>query len=118
MSQPEMIYLREGHVCGFTLPLPPNVMERWRAGHLQRVNEDGSTWQGDHFALPGAPTEALAGAADGEGPVRPKRSASRIAWAAYAVELGACTEEQAEKLSRDDLIELTTPPEEKPGDGQ
>jgi hypothetical protein len=117
VTQPA-IYLREGHVIGFTLPLHPTVEERWRAGHLHRVQADGTAWEGDPFALPG---QAAAAAAEEPGPqpedgglARPKGNASRADWAAYAVALGACTEEQAAQLTRDELAALTTPPEDKP----
>jgi hypothetical protein len=116
VTQPA-IYLREGHVIGFTLPLHPTVEERWRAGHLQRVRADGSAWEGDPFVLPGEPPAAADAEADvpGDGGVaRPKGNASRADWAAYAVALGACTEEQAAQLTRDELAALTTPPEDKP----
>lgn len=114
----QLVWLREGHVSGHTLPLHPVVMERWRAGHLQRVNADGSAWEGDQYVLPGGPAAAPQPApeatpADGELP-RPRGNASRADWAAYAVALGACTEAEAGQLTRDELTALTTPPEEKP----
>lgn len=113
-----VIWLKEGHVCGFTLPLPQVILERWQAGHLVRVNEDGSTYQGPHFVLPDG-TGADEADAGPSGPERPKKSASRLQWAVYAVAIGACTEAEADKKSRDELIELTTVPEEKPGpDGE
>lgn len=116
-QQPQLVYLREGHVTGHTVPLHPVVMERWRAGHLQRVNADGSTWEGDPFVLPGEPPAAGAPAApDGDGGevARPKGNASRADWAAYAVGLGACTDDEASQLTRDELAALTTPPEDQP----
>jgi hypothetical protein len=119
-TQQQLVYLREGHVSGHTLPLHPNVMERWKAGLLRRVNADGSPWQGEEYVLPGelpaadpgAP--AAAASSDGGEPPRPRGNASRIEWAGYAVALGACTEDDAGKLTREELIALTTPPEEKP----
>jgi hypothetical protein len=118
MGKP-VIWLMEGHVCGFTLPLPVNVMERWKSGHLIRVNEDGSTFQGPHYVLPdgSAAAEVEAPADDAVSdlhvPVRPKKNASRVEWAAYAIALGATTGDAADGMSRDELIDLTTPPEEK-----
>lgn len=113
MSKP-VIWLKEGHVCGFTLPLPENVLERWKLGQLIRVNEDGSTFQGAHFVLPDDQQEAEAPAPAGSaGPERPKKNAGRVQWAVYAVALGACSEDEADKLTREQLIELVTPPEEK-----
>jgi hypothetical protein len=113
-----VIWLREGHVCGFTLPLPVNVHERWKAGQLTRVNEDGSDFQGAHYVLPGDAEPTSDGGGEGGGPDRPKKNASRIEWAAYAVALGAATAEDADSLTRDELIELTTAPEDKPDGGK
>jgi hypothetical protein len=122
-----VVWLKEGHVCGFTLPLPPNVEERWRAGRLIRVNEDGSTYQGPHYLLPDGTeaaadaTGAAAAAVNGDGtepqllPDRPAKNASRMRWADYAVALEACTQEQADEMNRDELIKLVIPPEESGG---
>jgi len=117
---PQLVYLRGGHISGHTVPLAPQVMEQWKRGQLQRVNEDGSDWQGDQFALPGEPgsridTSTPGDEDQGDEPTRPRGNASRIEWAGYAVALGACSEEEAEKLTRDELQALCTPPEEKPG---
>lgn len=130
-DSPAMVYLSEqaGHVIGMTLPLHPDIDKRWRGGELVRVNADGSAWQGDdEFSLPAGPSGPAnsdsdhtppAGSTSGSGsdpdvPGRPKRNAPRREWAAYATRIGALTEEDAELLSRDELIEATTPPEMKP----
>jgi hypothetical protein len=118
-----MIYLKEGHVTGHTLPLHPTVADRWKRGELVRVNEDGSDWEGDPYALPGgepAVAETTASGTDDDGPepVRPKGNASRIAWAGYAVALGACDEDEADTLTRDQLIALTTAPEMQASQGE
>jgi len=115
--RPPMVWLRGGHISGHTVPVNPNVMDRWRAGHLQRVTEDGRTWPGDPWLMPGDEAPAPAADVEGDGasgPERPKKSATKFAWASYAVALGACTEDDVEKLTRDQLIELTTAPEDKP----
>lgn len=142
-DQPEdVIWLKGGHVVRLTLPLHPDIEARWRKGGLVRVTEDGEPWQGYEFALPGAepevPSPPPPGSGGGDGhehdgdgqgsgdggqqqggdlniPGRPRGNASRVAWAAYAVELGAATEDEAATLTRDELIELTTPPEMRPG---
>jgi hypothetical protein len=124
MAGKPVIWLKEGHVCGFTLPLPPNVEKRWKAGELVRVNKDGSTYQGAHYELPDVPLEPHEPPEDDDGPgtpapapapapQRPKPTASKTAWALYAVLLGACSVDDADAMTRDQLIDLTTPPEEK-----
>jgi hypothetical protein len=118
-KNPPMVYLRGGHVCGFTVPLPPAVVDRWKRGHLQRVTEDGRTWPGDPWVMPGdEPGPDAPDDGDGEtgGTGRPKGSAAKADWVAYAVSLGACTEDEAGKLTRDQLVELCTAPEDKPGE--
>lgn len=50
--------------------------------------------------------------ADGQ-PERPARNAAKADWAAYAVQLGAVTGEQADGMTRDQLIDITTAPEDK-----
>jgi hypothetical protein len=47
---------------------------------------------------------------------RPRKNGARQAWADYAVALGACTAEEAAGLSREQLIDLCVPQEEKPSD--
>jgi hypothetical protein len=130
-----MIYLQEGHVVGMTLPLSPDIEARWRAGHLTRVHADGSAWQdsdGDPFAVlsgepasaddNGTPDTTTTSGSDEEGqddpdqPKRPRGNAPRPEWAAYAVALGVATEDEAAKLTRDELKKLVTPPEMLPPD--
>lgn len=118
-QKPPMVYLRGGHVCGFTVPLPPAVVERWKRGELQRVTEDGQTWPGDPWVMPGderepEPQDDSTGES-GDASGRPKGNAAKADWAAYAVSLGACTEDEAGKLTRDQLAGLCTAPEDKAG---
>ena len=129
-----MVYLKEGHVIGMMLPLHPDIEARWRAGFLTRVTAEGEPWQGDQYdVLPEppvsdnaadtttpttsepatAPDTTTSNPADPQ-PPRPRGNASRADWAAYAVQLGAATEAEAATLTRDELAELTTPPEMKP----
>jgi hypothetical protein len=120
------LWLKEGHVVGMDLPLGEVIESRWRNGDLQRVNEDGSPWSdGDEFAIlarddPAGPSPAAADPAatitsDVQAPARPPGNAPRRAWAAYAVALGACTEDVASTLTRAELIDAVTAPEDKPG---
>ncbi len=129
-----VIYLREGHTVGMMLPLHPDVEARWRAGHLDRVHPDGSPWQdsdGDPFAvLSGEPAPAAASTIDHKPTTiiepsaakpadergRPRGNASRADWAKFAVSLGMASEAEAALMTRDELRELTTPPELRPPD--
>ena len=114
-----------GAVIGFTLPLSEHVLKQWEAGELVRVHADGSAWDeaGDDpgvLAVPGGP--AGAGPADpggddpGDVPARPQDSAHRRHWQAYAVALGACTKDEVDGMTKAQLVELVTPPEELPPD--
>jgi hypothetical protein len=114
-----------GAVIGFTLPLSEHVEKQWRAGELVRVHEDGSEWdedQDDPAALaavdePASEEPAESGGdASGDVPVRPRDSAHRRHWQAYAVELGAATEDEVDGMTKAQLVELVTPPEERPPD--
>lgn len=103
-----------GAVIGFTLPLSEHVEKQWRAGELVRVREDGTPWDeawDDPDALDGEPAEP--GGDDGV-PARPRDAAHRRHWQAYAVALGACTEDEADGMTKAQLVELVTPPEETP----
>ena len=111
------IWLQGTHVVEMTLPLHPTIQKAWVAGKLTRVTEDGSPYEGDHYELPGKSGRAAPPppGSDGDVPERPKTSASRATWAHYAAEVGACTEDEAAQLTRDQLIDLATAPEDKPG---
>lgn len=99
-----------GHVIGFTLPLHPTIDRQWREGHLTRVNEDGTPYDG------GVPGEGAATAPGGDTtggePVRPAANAPKGQWAAYAEALGLDVDPKATKA---DLVDMTTPPETDPG---
>lgn len=113
---PDLIHLKapNGVVIGFSLPLHESIEHQWRHGELQRVDADGNPWQGDE-TVPGEPGEDESPDGDAE-PVRPRGNAHVSKWAAYAVALGACSEDEAADMTRAQLIELTTPPEDKAPD--
>ncbi|MEV5710170.1 hypothetical protein [Actinoallomurus sp. NPDC052274] len=118
-----------------TLPLSEFIERQWRDGTLVRVNEDGSAFEGDQYALlsgdgvgeavtaapggedpdgdqGGAPDR---GEGDPDGPVRPSPNAAKPEWVAFAVGLGVCaSEEEANAMTKADLIAKTTPPELDP----
>ena len=114
-----------GAVIGFTLPLPEHVRKQWEAGELVRVHEDGTPWDEagddpDALAGPDGPASVEPAVPDGDVPpdvpVRPRDSAHRRHWQVYAVALGACTQEDADGMTKAQLVELVTPPEELPPD--
>lgn len=124
-DDPPAVHLRapSGHVIRFTLPMHEAISTQWRNGELQRVNEDGSSFEGDQYDLTGiydgAPDEApapvsAAAAATPAGPTRPADSAPLKAWQDYAVAIKACTPTEAAALTRPDLVAKCTPPEMKP----
>jgi hypothetical protein len=126
MSRPLVHLVAEGGaVIGFTLPLSEHIEKQWRAGELVRVCEDGTPWDeewDDPDALaetsdPAGVDSAEPGGDDVEGvPARPRDSAHRRHWQAYAVALGACTQDEADGMTKAALVELVTPPEEKAAD--
>ena len=125
---PDLVYLVAdgGAVIGFTLPLSEHVEKQWAAGELVRVHEDGTGWdeaEDEPDALAGTSDPAGGGVSAEPGgdeppgvPVRPRDSAHRRHWQAYAVALGACTQEDADGMTKAALVELVTPPEERPPD--
>ena len=90
MAEPD-IYVRGegGAVIGMDYPLGEGIAERLAKGHLRRVNADGSPYTGEQ-----------------EEPVRPKDSAVKAEWVAYAVQAHGADPEEAEGLTKADLIEL------------
>jgi hypothetical protein len=123
-DEPPAVHLRapSGHLIRFTLPLHEAIATQWRNGELQRVQEDGSPFEGDQYdlsaLLEGSPGEAAAPAASAApvpaGPARPAESAPLKAWQDYAVAVGACTAAEAVAMTRPDLVAKCTPPEMQP----
>lgn len=123
-----------GVIIDHTLPLHESIADQWRKGELQRVDGDGNPWSdGDEYDLSGAygsreavpaadeeagfvpRDEGEAGLGEGTGePVRPDGNAPKRAWQDYAVAVGAVPEDEAPRLSRQQLIDRSTPPELRP----
>lgn len=125
LMAPDLVHLAAegGAVIGFTLPLAEHVEKQWRAGELVRVHEDGSAWDEewddpDVLAAASDPAGVEPAEPDGEPslPVRPRDSAHRRHWQAYAVAIGACSEGEADGMTKAALVELVTPPEERAAD--
>lgn len=92
----ETIHVRGegGVVWEMDLPLPDGVAQRLANGDLTRLNKDGSPYE--------EPTEDLAGPQDGP----PAKAASKAAWVDYAVDAHGVEREEAEKMTKADLVEL------------
>jgi hypothetical protein len=123
---PDLVHLAAdgGAVIGFTLPLPEHVEKQWTAGELTRVREDGVPWdeaedEPDALAATSDPAGGVSaepgGDDPGDVPVRPRDSAHRRHWQAYAVALG-CPEEEAAAMTKAEAVAWVTPPEELPPD--
>ena len=121
-----LVYLQApgGAPLGLSLPLHWAIDAQWRRGELSRVHPDGSPWEEygqdpDSLAavleaesdVPGAAGD---GDPEGDAVTRPRANAAVKAWREYAVAIGACTADEAEALTRAQLVELVTPPEEQP----
>lgn len=88
----ETIHVRGegGSVIPMDLPLPEGVAERLAKGLLRRVNPDGSPYREP--------------AAEPEGP--PPQNAPKADWVGYAVRAGGLSAEEAEAMTKADLVEM------------
>lgn len=85
-----------------------DMRARLRAGRLRRVNPDGSPYNADVAASAAAEVQDT-------GPMeRPAKSAPKTVWVEYAVRTLGLTAEEADRMTRQDLIEL--PPDYKDHD--
>lgn len=78
-----------GLVITMDLPLHEAIADQLTRGHIRRVNEDGSP-----YVEPAA-----------EPPARPATSAAKAEWVGYAVRVGGMTPDDAEAMTKADLIE-------------
>lgn len=82
-----------GQVIGLDLPLPKIMQDKVTKGYLTRVNADGSSYP--------EPDD------EGQEPevTRPAHSAAKAEWVGYAVRAHGMTPDDAEALTKADLIE-------------
>ena len=95
-----------GSVIKMDLPLPEAIQQRVDAGMIVRVNEDGSAWS-DSTPEPTpepASEDAAELARDDVGPVRPERANPKSRWVEYAQLVSDLTREEAEALTKAELI--------------
>lgn len=84
-------YLGEGGVVwAHDLPLPEPIQDKVTKGYLRRVNPDGSPWTPP---------------ADDPGEQRPAQNASKAEWVGYAVRVHDADPDQADGMTKADLIE-------------
>lgn len=86
-----------GSVFRMDLPLPEIMAEKVTKGYLRRVNADGSPYRDPD-------TEQATGDGD-KPPPRPAQSANKAEWVGYAVLVGGMTPDDAEAMTKQDLID-------------
>lgn len=99
MDEVETIHIRgeNGLVMAHDLPLGEGIAHRLEAGHLVRVNEDGTPWE--------APADAEVDPAAGVvSTTKPDPKASKAAWVGWAV-LQGMTPDDAEAATKADLVD-------------
>lgn len=85
-------------IWAMDLPLTENMQDQLVKGHLTRVNEDGSLYEEP--------------APEGEEPVEPEverppaANATKAQWVGYAVRVHGLSTDDAEALTKNDLMEL------------
>jgi hypothetical protein len=128
-----------GVVIDYTLPLHEAIHHQWRNGEMQRVDDDEMPWEGDEYDLDSAygrrpegrvpgpdaedsdgpevtyPDGSETGNAGTSQPQRPADDAPKKAWQDFAVAVGAVDASEAPRLTRQQLIDRSTPPELQPG---
>jgi hypothetical protein len=104
----ESIYVRGegGSIILMDLPLPEAIQQRFDAGLIVRVNEDGSAWSDSAPEPTPEPDveDADELAKDDVGPVRPDRANPKARWVEYAQLVSDLTREEAEALNKVELI--------------
>lgn len=73
------------------LPLPENMADQLLKGYLTRVNEDGSPYEPDGV--------------EPEAELPPAANASKAHWVGYVVRAHGLSPDDAEAMTRNDLIE-------------
>lgn len=78
------------------LPLSEIMQEKVTKGYLRRVNEDGTLWV--------EPAEGGSDLTNGVSP-RPPQAAQKSEWVGYAVLVGNMAPDEAEAMTKQDLID-------------
>jgi len=109
-----------GQVIAMDTPLPEPIAERLTKGLLRRVNADGSPYtclQPSAAAADGEQdTEAAAATLTEQGRARPAANARKAEWVGWAVHVHGMDPEDAEEMTKADLMELPELPSEQTPD--
>lgn len=101
----ETIHIRGegGGIHAMDLPLHESVQQRLARGQLTRVNPDGSTYTGlDQDTVAAPPT------------ARPGKNAPKAQWTGWAVAVHGMTPDNAEAMTKGDLMDLPEQPATPP----
>lgn len=90
-----------GVIWPIDLPLPADMQEQLVKGYLMRVNEDGTP-----YAEPGLTGDTPA---DPEPEQPPASNANKATWVGYAHRVHGVSIDDAEAMTKTDLIELYGP---------
>lgn len=91
-----------GKPIRMSLPLPEPMQQQLTKGYLRRVNADGSEFREPAEQPPGGPPEVIV---DGPPPPPPPQSATKPEWVGYAVRAHGVKPDDAEALTKQDLID-------------
>jgi hypothetical protein len=95
-----------GLVIEVDVPLPEGFEQRLEKGYLTRVNADGTTWMAEAVKPADAPTDAAADVpAAPVLPPKPAANAGHPKWAGYAVRVLGLKPDDADAMTKGDLIE-------------
>lgn len=93
-----------GSIIAMDYPLGEGIQDRLTKGYLKRVNADGSPYTAP--AAENSPATSSTGSDLTNGiPPRPAHSAVKAEWVGYAVHVGGMTPEDADGMTKNDLIE-------------
>lgn len=91
-----------GSIIKMDLPFPWAIQQRFDAGLIVRVNEDGSPWS-EPRPRP-EPVDVDGDDAD-LGPVRPERAAPKARWVAFAELVSDLSHDEALAMTKAELVE-------------
>lgn len=108
----ESIHIRgeAGQVIKMDLPLPEPIQDRLTKGLIRRVNADGSPYSGS-APQPAPASQEGSALTEGRTP-RPAVNARKAEWVGWAVGVHGMDPEDADALSKADLMDLPEQPQQ------
>jgi hypothetical protein len=101
-----------GQIIKMDLPLPESIQDRLTKGLIRRVNADGTPYTG-HTPQPETGERSVRGSALTEGKTpRPTPTARKAEWVGWAVGVHGLDPEDADAMTKADLMELPELPEQ------